>query len=56
MVSLDTNILARYLLNDTQAQAIIAEQLLGREPFTVFDKALAKTAKRLSTSPAASFP
>jgi predicted nucleic-acid-binding protein len=35
MVSLDTNILARYLLNDTPAQAIIVEQLLEREPFTV---------------------
>jgi predicted nucleic-acid-binding protein len=35
MISLDTNILARYLLNDTPAQAIIVEQLLEREPFTV---------------------
>ncbi|RZT03957.1 hypothetical protein SAMN05216319_4265 [Duganella sp. CF402] len=35
MISLDTNILARYLLNDTPSQAIIAQQLLEREPFTV---------------------
>lgn len=35
MISIDTNILARYLLNDTPAQATIAAQLLEREPFTV---------------------
>lgn len=35
MVSLDTNILARYLLNDTPTQTIIVEQLLEREPFTI---------------------
>lgn len=35
MISLDTNILARYLLNDSPAQADIAEKLLhGTEPCT----------------------
>lgn len=40
MLSLDTNILARYLMNDTRAQAIAAEQLLVHHkctaPLTVF--------------------
>lgn len=41
MISLDTNILARFLLNDTPAQAAVAERLLtGTEkctaPVTVF--------------------
>lgn len=41
MISLDTNILARYLLNDSHAQAELAEKLLhGQEvctaPITVF--------------------
>jgi len=35
MIALDTNILARYLLNDSPAQADIAEKLLrGSEPCT----------------------
>jgi predicted nucleic-acid-binding protein len=40
MLSLDTNILARYLLNDTRAQSIAAEELLLHQectaPVTVF--------------------
>lgn len=35
MIALDTNILARYLLNDSPAQADIAEKLLhGATPCT----------------------
>lgn len=40
MLSLDTNILARYLLNDTRVQSIAAEELLLHQectaPVTVF--------------------
>ena len=66
MIALDTNILARYLLDDEPAQARAARRLLAdalhlvlsgkAERFVTFDEALVKQARKLDVYPPVTAP